>query len=87
MNELLTNIMKHAFINRKDGMISISIEKATDKVTMIIKDNGIGLPQNFDIKSSKGFGINLVTMLSEQMSGSYTITNNNGTESVFKFEI
>ncbi|MEX0685931.1 MAG: chemotaxis protein CheB [Balneolales bacterium] len=88
INELLTNVMKYAFPNkREDGKISISIEKAKQQVTMMIKDNGNGLPENFDMKTSKGFGLHLVKMLSEQMSGSYTITNNNGTENVFKFKV
>ncbi len=46
INELLTNIMKYAFTGRNDGLITISLSLNDDKVSVVIQDNGIGMPEN-----------------------------------------
>ncbi len=87
LNELLTNIMKYAFIDRKSGLIHISLSNIQNQVTLTIQDNGNGLPEGFDINKSNGFGLMLVRMLSGQLDGTFTIENHNGTRSILKFKI
>jgi two-component sensor histidine kinase len=56
-------------------------------VTLTVQDNGNGLPENFDINKSKGFGLMLVKMLSQQLGGSFSIKKQKGTMCKVEFEI
>ncbi len=87
VNELLTNIMKYAFIGRSSGLIEITVIKNQRKVSLSMQDNGVGLPEGFDISESKSFGLMLVKMLSEQLEGSFSIENSNGTRSTLEFSL
>jgi two-component sensor histidine kinase len=87
VNELLTNAMKYAFSRRASNSIEIIVQENQGNVSLIIQDNGKGLPEGFDISESKGFGLRLVKILSEQLEGSFTIENNNGTRSTLEFNI
>ncbi len=86
LNELLTNIMKYAFKGRDSGLINISLSNSNNCITLTLQDNGVGLPDGFDISRSDGFGLTLVTMLSEQLGGVFTIENHNGTKNIVKFD-
>ena len=87
VNELLTNVMKYAFNEKKSGLIEISVKENYGKITIKIHDNGNGLPPNFNINEQTGFGLMLVKMLSEQLSGTFTIENDGGTKSTLDFSI
>jgi PAS domain S-box-containing protein len=87
INELLTNIMKYAFVNRKTGRIEITLTNVKKHVTLTIQDNGIGLPVGFDIGQSKGFGLMLVKMLSQQLGGSFSMAKHKGTRSTLEFDM
>jgi two-component sensor histidine kinase len=87
LNELLTNIMKYAFKGRESGLVNIALSNRQNRVTLTVQDNGNGLPEGFDISESKGFGLMLVKILSEQLGGIFTIENYKGAKSTLKFEI
>ncbi len=87
INELLTNVFKYAFKDRDKGTVSVSIEKTENMVTIIIQDNGIGIDGRILENKSPGFGLTIVKMLVEQLKGTYSMVNDNGTKSVIKFEI
>ncbi len=85
VNELLTNIMKYAFIDRDSGLIEITLEENNGCFTLIIMDDGIGLPDGFKLEEQKGFGLMLIEMLIQQLDGSFSIENHIGTRSIIKF--
>ena len=87
INELLTNIMKYAFTNRDTGLIKISLTNVDNRVALTIQDNGIGLPDGFDINVPEGFGIKLVKMLSQQLGGSFSMEKHAGTRCIVEFNI
>ncbi len=87
VNELLTNIMKYAFTGGDSDLIQITLKESQGNVTLVIQDNGNGLPEDFDLDTQKGFGLMLVKMLSEQLTGNFSIENNNGTKSTLEFSI
>jgi two-component system, sensor histidine kinase PdtaS len=85
INELFSNSNKHAFENRK-GIINISLLKMTENnFEFIYKDNGKGLPKNFDIKNVKTTGFGLLKMLAEEINGNLEIDGSNGFEARIKF--
>jgi len=80
INEIITNAFKHAFNGRSNGVIFVSVQDCGNTLELMIKDDGAGIPDSFDIKKTKGFGLNLVDILVQQMKGSLQITGTNGTE-------
>jgi PAS domain S-box-containing protein len=87
INEVLTNIMKYAFTNKDTGLIKISLVNIDNHVTLTIQDDGNGLPDGFDINKAKGFGLQLVKMLSKQLAGNFSIANHTGTRCTIEFNI
>ena len=85
INELLTNIMKHAFTGRKEGLITITLSQADAIITLAIQDNGSGMPETIDFKNSTGFGLTLVEMLTKQLGGSIRVERNKGTKIILVF--
>ena len=87
INELITNIIKYAFPNGKKGNVGISLKKTDLIAELIIRDDGIGIDPGKITGGASGFGISLVSMLSEQMGGSFSIRNENGTVTTVTFPI
>ena len=85
INELITNKMKYAFIGRDAGKITISLTTVDKHVKLFVEDDGNGLPEGFDIKESKGFGLMLVKMLSQQLGGSFSMEKHEGTRCTVEF--
>lgn len=80
LNEAITNSIKYAFPDNRDGVISISLNTTIpDQCILKISDDGIGMPPNFDIKKSGSLGMSLIAGLSEDLDGSFSLENNNGT--------
>ncbi|MDZ7794570.1 MAG: PAS domain-containing protein [Spirochaetia bacterium] len=90
INELFTNTMKYAFADKTGGSIVVSLTKTENQVTLTIQDNGRGLPEDFAIEESTGFGLTLVRMLIEHLGGSYAIENreeSEGARSILEFDV
>jgi two-component sensor histidine kinase len=69
-NELLLNALKHAFHGRAKGNIYAELRKTPDRVTLTIRDDGIGfapLPDNME--EHRGAGIELVRAMARQLGG------------------
>jgi PAS domain S-box-containing protein len=73
VNEVLTNIYKHAFEEREKGRITISLTQTDieDYMKLCIEDDGVGIPENFNPKESSSLGLKLIDMLSEQINAQY----------------
>ena len=88
VNELITNSLKYAFPDTKEGEIKINLQKTADQIELTYMDNGIGIPENFDWYNTKSMGLNLVKILAEnQLDGSIDMESNNGTKFTIKFNI
>ena len=87
INELLTNIMKYAFTGRNSGLISVSMSLHDCVVYLVIEDNGIGMPESIEFNNSSGFGLMLVSLLTEQLKGKIKIERINGTRIILTFGI
>jgi len=71
VNEVITNIIKHAFPGKKKGKIEIELSEIGRQVRLIIKDDGIGLPKNFNFSDSSTIGMKLIETLSQQINSEY----------------
>jgi PAS domain S-box-containing protein len=85
LNELLTNSMKHAFVGRESGLITVSTELTEKGFAIIFEDNGIGLPDSIDTENPAGFGLELVGHLIQQINGTLRIERDSGTRYVMEF--
>ena len=81
ISELITNSLKHAFNETKKGIISIELHKMNNHFTLIISDNGKGIPPNINYKKTKTLGLQLVNMFVHQLKG--TIELNTKKETTF----
>jgi len=80
INELVSNALKHAFKGRKGGVVDVRIKRNGHGMTMIrVQDNGNGLPSDFDHRQSNSLGMQLVSMLTEQLGGSLEVHGATGT--------
>ena len=86
INELISNSMKHAFINRINGAIKIVILHSNKHVEFKFEDNGIGI-DSLESSKKKGFGLNLIDMLTQQINGNLEIERQNGTKFNIQFDI
>lgn len=84
LNELLTNAYKHAFKDKTEGEIAISFFYQNGQYVMTVKDNGCGLPLDYNKKQS--LGITVIEALTEQLDGKSKFSDNQGThfELIFK---
>lgn len=87
VNEVLSNIYKYAFAEKEDGTILVALTKTADeKNKLIISDNGIGFPDNFEPQKSKSLGMYLIKNFAKrQLKGTIQITSN--PNAGVKFEI
>jgi two-component system, sensor histidine kinase PdtaS len=80
LNEAITNSIKYAFPDDRQGIISIMLSNtAAHDFLLTISDNGIGIPLNFTEGKPGSLGMSLIQGLTEDLEGSFTIENNNGT--------
>ncbi|TVR66444.1 MAG: PAS domain S-box protein [Spirochaetaceae bacterium] len=79
VNELLTNAMKYAFQEHPEPRLSLVGRKNDGRYTITLSDNGIGPQASFDTTSSTGFGMTLVSALTEQLNGSIRFEQDGGT--------
>jgi PAS domain S-box-containing protein len=86
LNELLSNAMKHAFPDKMKGEINVSFYITDDTYVLKISDNGIGLPDDFDIFQSDSLGLKLVTSLTNQIDGNIEINRDGLTEFKITFK-
>ena len=80
INEVITNCIKHAFPDGRSGTIIIDFKKLNDKHIIRIQDDGIGLPDDFNINQTNTLGMQLITSLTSQLDGELEVTSNNGAE-------
>ena len=89
INELISNCYEHGFVGLSKGEIVIDIfvdESDKTKFNFIIKDNGIGLPKEFNLEKPLGLGWHIITTLvKEDLNGKINIHSpiegtNTGTE-------
>ncbi len=88
VNEIISNAYKHAFRGRKHGKIEISAVQENDRIRITIRDNGVGLPDNFDISNTNSLGLKLIrTLVQHQLKGSFALTSQKGTKISIDFPV
>ena len=100
INELVSNSLKHAFPGRDKGIIQIKLfsEQAGNELsnkkyltgkgtryTIMVSDDGVGIPEKIDFENSETLGLQLVNILVDQLDGEIELKKDNGTEFTMSF--
>ncbi len=80
VNELILNAIKHAFIGREQGQVSLRMERQSTHLLIVVADDGIGLPVDFNWQKQTGLGSQLIPMFAQQLKAELRFTSDsNGT--------
>lgn len=76
VNELISNALKHGFTNGRGGELMIDLQPVSPdqlpyntRWRLCVRDNGVGLPADFESRRQKSLGLQLVSDLSQQLGG------------------
>jgi len=85
VNELLTNAYKYAFPDNKEGNIWVTYKKVprrkkstVEMRCLTVRDDGIGLPDDFDFSKKTSMGSQIIILLARQLEGKIKIDNTKG---------
>jgi PAS domain S-box-containing protein len=86
LNELVSNSLIHAFPDRK-GDIIVFLHSHGECVELGVRDNGVGLPEGLDFRTTTSLGLHLVTILAEdQLDGEISLDRREGTTFQVRFK-
>src|SRR5205823_10350430 len=79
-NELLSNAFKHAFPESRAGEVHVELHADTaPQATLVVRDDGVGFPDDVDFHHTESLGLQLVSMLTEQLQGTIALERVGGT--------
>lgn len=83
VSELVTNALKYAFNGRGHGHVTVELTGASDPsgtdYEITVSDDGVGLPEDVDLATTKTLGLHLVSLLTEQLHGDVRVSRSGGT--------
>jgi len=86
VNELVTNVLKHAFPEGRKGDLIIRLGVLDGgRYQLAVRDTGVGLAQDIDLKNAETLGFQIVGDLVKQLEGSIEIVRDGGTEFILRF--
>jgi PAS domain S-box-containing protein len=89
INELVTNALKYAFPYDRSGVISLRLTCADTPFgicyTLIVADDGVGIPDSIDFKNTQSLGLQLVNILVSQIKGKIELDTTHGSRFVIEF--
>jgi PAS domain S-box-containing protein len=89
ITELLTNALDHAFVHKVRGTGSLGLEmyQSAGECVLVVSDDGQGLPKNLNIEASGSMGMEIVSILTEQLDGHLKLVGGPGTTFELRFPI
>ena len=80
INELVTNCLKYAFPEGREGPIRLGITLNSEgDYLLFVEDDGIGFPADIDFRNTSSLGLQLVNGLTGQINGKVELTSEGGT--------
>ena len=81
LNEMVSNCLKHAFPDGHSGVITIYFKKHPQgQFSLVVRDNGIGVPKDFDLENTASLGLRLIRILARQIGGTLNCCSQGGME-------
>jgi PAS domain S-box-containing protein len=86
VNELVSNALKYAFPGGRGGRVSVSLDARPGAgYTLVVADDGVGLPDHVDLAGRRSLGLHLVGLLARQLRGTVEVTRSPGTTFAISF--
>jgi PAS domain S-box-containing protein len=89
VNELMSNALKHAFPNGRQGHIRLVLtSEAKDEeeyVILSLADDGVGIPADVDLDNPTTLGLQLLPLLANQLHGTLRVERANPTRFTLRF--
>ncbi|HBS58161.1 MAG TPA: histidine kinase [Firmicutes bacterium] len=80
INELVSNSVEHGFKGRQEGSITVDILEREQDYYIEVRDDGVGLPADFQLGATRSLGLQIVQKLvQDDLGGDFTMTSNFGT--------
>ena len=80
LNELISNALKHAFPEGRQGLIRIELSRGPDdQIVLRVVDDGIGFPKDSDFRLAESFGLQIVNQLVGQLDAAIELDQRSGT--------
>jgi len=87
LNELISNAFKHGLSGRRGGKLFIGLHTVEGLGTLVVKDNGGGLPDGFALSDSGGLGLRLADALASQLGGTLSWETEGGAAFTVRFPL
>ncbi len=88
VTELIHNAMEHAFKGVDSGRITVGLARKGRRLDVEVADNGVGLPEGFDLASSSNLGLQIVqTLLHDELHGEMKLSSKAGAGTKIKFSV
>jgi PAS domain S-box-containing protein len=86
VNELLSNSLKHAFPESGGGKLGVAFSRdGGGEFILKVWDDGVGFPPDLDFRKSGSLGLQLVTILAEQLGAEFRHEDKDGTAFTLTF--
>lgn len=80
LNEIISNSLKYAFADRKEGNLRVALRKTGDhRFSLDVSDDGVGIPEKIEFSTAESLGMQLIQMLSGQINGEVKLFRDKGT--------
>ena len=88
VNELISNALKYAFADGRKGEVFVGLSEGTEgQLELVVRDDGVGLPPDFDYRQSPSLGLRLVHTLVQQLRGTMEVGQKGGAEFKVAFTV
>jgi PAS domain S-box-containing protein len=78
LNELVSNAVKHALVHRTGGTLRVWLTRGEEELHVGVRDDGPGLPSDFDLDTDANVGFQVVRTLAERDLGGRLILTSDG---------
>jgi two-component sensor histidine kinase len=76
VNELLLNALEHGYERQEGGAVTVNLRDDGEQITIAVDDDGVGLPEEFDLARTDSLGLQIVRALAEgDLKGSFELAS------------
>jgi two-component sensor histidine kinase len=76
INELVQNALEHGYDHRDRGVVTVTLRDEGEHVTVLVEDDGEGLPAGFSVATDGSLGLRIVqTLVEADLKGSFVLEN------------
>jgi PAS domain S-box-containing protein len=87
INELISNALKHAFPDGRSGRIDVDLTSEPSGVMLTVCDDGVGIDDTLDVVNATTLGLQLVTLLADQLGATMDVHRSAPTRFCLRFPV